>query len=625
MLSPGAPVERKKRCYCGLSWIIVVRTMLAVLVFGACLLLVILRCRIGIWAKREALPADVVQAHVPGLGSLHGRAGVGNVSDIAQFLRVPYAMPPIDDLRWRGPKPYGPWESPRDAAHFGAMCPGALPEDGPNGAFWPGPGDLMDAGEDRPEVSENCLFLNIFTPLCALPSSSDTKVRAALPVMVWIHGGGYSKGTPNFFPAANLVASSNGSVVVVTVAFRLGALGFLGGPALKGRGHDGTDGGHFGIADQGLALEWVRDNIAAFGGDPARVTLFGESAGGNAVLHHLVRPASRDLFARAIVQSGAYDASVVRVKAEENYAALLNLTGCGGGGLRGSGLQCLLALPASELMLPGRAKQMPAPWGPVVDGVSLSAPPNELIAAGKYSNTVPVLMGSDRDEFSYFLLRQPPRLICPPSLPDAYLDVYLDGLLQQMPAASNSSLAANQTARALGIARIREAYAPTVYPYPTDLGNYSQAWWTVMRVFTDAFYPGACQHRRVIRQLVQGGTPAAYYYLFAHPGQAKMGLPGTGPGSVTVPHGVEIPFVFQSSILDESSNERDLAQQLAAYWLHFAAAGDPNHPGAPKWPAYTLEDDISLRFNVPPAGTRTQQHLRRQACDLWDELLKEGR
>merc|ERR1712183_240392 len=206
---------------------------------------------------------------------------------------------------------------------------------------------------------------------------------------------------------------------------------------------------------------------------------------------------------------------------------------------------------------------MPAPWGPVLDGVSLSAQPGELIAAGKYSNKVPVLMGSDRDEFSYFLLRQPPRLVCPPNLSDAYLDFYLDGLLRQIPAASNSS---NQAARALDVARIREAYVPEAYPYPADLGNYSQAWWTVMRVFTDAFYPGACQHRRVIRQLVQRGTPAAYYYLFAHPGQAKMGLPGTGPGSVIAPHGVEIPFVFQGSYLDEISDERVLARQLSAYW-----------------------------------------------------------
>jgi para-nitrobenzyl esterase len=209
------------------------------------------------------------------------------------FFGIPFAEPPVGDLRWRPPEPHRRWKAARDATQFGAHCP--QPDTAP-----------------QPNASEDCLFLNVY-----VPTDADNPSRALLhnqhrPVMVWIHGGANSSGASDFYDPTPLVET--GGVLIVTINYRLGALGFLAHPALDGEGHIAVN---YGVIDQQLALRWVHDNIARFGGDPGNVTIFGESAGGLNVTTHLVSPLSAGLFQRAIIESGAYQLNTPSLAASE--------------------------------------------------------------------------------------------------------------------------------------------------------------------------------------------------------------------------------------------------------------------------------------------------------------------
>ena len=215
---------------------------------------------------------------------------VGTVSEIQSvdaFKGIPYAEPPIGKLRWQPPVPKTAWApATLNATAFGTVCI---------------QGSHVDAG-----FGEDCLFLNVYTPARnTIASEQDgSGSTRALPVMLWIHGGSYVSGASNQYPGEALVAASNGTVVVITINYRLNVFGFLGSKELKTRSPDGTT-GNYGIEDQRLAMSWARQHIAAFGGDPDQITIFGESAGGNSVINHLAQPASFPLYQRAIVESGA--------------------------------------------------------------------------------------------------------------------------------------------------------------------------------------------------------------------------------------------------------------------------------------------------------------------------------
>ena len=241
-------------------------------------------------------------------------------------------------------------------------------------------------------MNESCLFLNIATPSSALIPRG-----APLPVMLWIHGGGYKTGWTNDFDLPALVRASQRRVVVVSCSYRLSVFGFAASAALSQRTH-GQGSGSFGIMDQRLAMQWVRDHIAPFGGNGSDITIFGQSAGGNSVLNHLVQSDSAGLFSKAIIQSGAYDAGTLPMaQAEATFAATLAHTRCGadtGGSGSGSGsVACLLALDADGLLAAGAAASTDptAGFGPTVDGVSLSETPLALIEAGRYDKSVPVV------------------------------------------------------------------------------------------------------------------------------------------------------------------------------------------------------------------------------------------
>jgi para-nitrobenzyl esterase len=281
------------------------------------------------------------------------------------FRGLPYAAPPAGDLRWRSPRPPAGWRGVRDATRFAPSCPQP-----PNPALT-GP------------TSEDCLYLNVYTPTVR---SSD---EGGLPVLVWIHGGRFTLGAGRDYDGTKLAA---GGLVVVTINFRLGALGFLAHPALASQ--PGGPSGNYGLMDQQAALRWVQSNIGQFGGDPRNVTIAGQSSGGTSVLAHLVCRGSRGLFHRAIVQSGSFaltQQSLAAAEADgEAFAARASCPDQTAG--------CLRRLPVADLVsnFPGAA--IPG----VVDGMVLEEPVGTALAAGRFAR-VPILNGINHDEQRDFI------------------------------------------------------------------------------------------------------------------------------------------------------------------------------------------------------------------------------
>ncbi|MCZ9342539.1 carboxylesterase family protein, partial [Streptomyces sp. TRM76130] len=294
-------------------------------------------------------------------GQVRGEAG----ETAHSYLGIPYAAPPVGALRWRPPAAPASWTGVRDATAPGDPCVQTA-SDSP----W---GDL--AGPGTP--SEDCLYLNVHTP--ARPSLLKR------PVMVWIHGGGFTVGSGAFYDGSTLAA--DGDVVVVTLNYRLGAFGYLAHPDLAGESAEGVS-GNYGVLDQQAALRWVRDNVAAFGGDPDNVTVFGESAGGGSVCHQLVSPRAVGLFDRAIAQSGCGFALPTQESQQRVGSAWADSLGC-------ADAACLRALPADRVLT---AAQSPtARWTPNVDGAVLPRQVMDALESGRF-HRVPVLQGTTADE-----------------------------------------------------------------------------------------------------------------------------------------------------------------------------------------------------------------------------------
>jgi para-nitrobenzyl esterase len=415
----------------------------------------------------------------------------------------------------------------------------------------------------------------------------------------------------------------------------------------------------------------VREHIAAFGGNGSDITIFGESAGGNSVINHLVQPASRGLFRKAVVESGAYAGAKTTADAEREYSLLIKTSACECSGAVGDathptepdgydpGLACLLSLNSSALLLAVEAADatVTSPgWGPVIDNVSLFGAPLALIAAGQYDTSVPVLLGSNRDEMAYWTIA---------AVDNKLSEVGFELLMAADYGFVGKSLAAlkaiytpmtaesaARTAPSLTPAGPTAMAAATRYPYPSDLGNFSKWWWAATRVATD-MEPGlgACATRRLARNLVSGGTPATYSYLFAHPTtstQYPWTAPGQGPSACVVAHSSEIPYVFGASALLTPGPEAELAVPVATYWSNFARSANPNIPQAVAvfWPPYAQATDQLLRLDAaaehdhvlhrPPGalanasnggggggGIEVQEGLRQAACDFIDEHVRQ--
>ena len=471
------------------------------------------------------------------------------------FKGVPYAAPPVGALRWRPPAAPACYGAVRDALSYGSACP------------------QLDAGGAF-TGDEDCLTLNVWTP---------TGAAGPLPVLFFMHGGGNFQGS-----SAELTAqgtriydgawlAEHGPAVVVTINYRLGVLGFLAHPALASEdAHHST--GDYGLLDQIAALGWVHRNIASFGGDPSRVMLFGESAGGLDTCALLASPLAEGLFSRALVESGGCVAATSAVAQNGGTMLAANAMCAGSADV----LACLRALSTDAVVraLPGTTGLIPGAAGyryqPVVDGYVLPEAPLAAIAAGR-RRQVPVIVGTNRDEHAFFY---------PPTM--------------------GRGMMTDAQYRAMVMAQFPMGYVAALALYPS--AAFPSPYFAYVDMISDATF--TCPTRTIARSLLMNSTQPVRRYLFTR------GLTGAA-AAYGAAHAFELPYVFHNLPPGSTTDQAQLADAMAGYWTRFAATGDPNGGGAPSWPAYDATSDPYLQFD---ATITAGQRLSALRCDAWDRV-----
>jgi para-nitrobenzyl esterase len=484
------------------------------------------------------------------VGVADGKVQGKRAGSTDEYLGIPYAAPPVGSLRWEPPQLPARWTGIRPAFAFAPHCPQSA------GVF------------GRASTTENCLYLNVFRP-----ASSDA---GNLPVMVWIHGGGFVGGESDDYNPNALVANG---VIVVTLNYRLGALGFLADPALASR--PGGPTGDYGLMDQQAALRWVHRNIRAFGGNPANVTIFGESAGGQSVLVQLASPAARGLFAKAIVESGGYaDYPLPLASAEEQGQAFAVKAGCARPTSRQTA-QCLRKLPVSTVL----ADQDQSGASADIDGQVLTQPLKTALASGNFSH-VPVIEGSNHDEWRLF--------------------VALAEGEGHFVTAANYQATIRST---LFVSRRLASLIATEYP----LSAYQSAPLAMSAVGTDAIF--SCPTLLLDQDMSKYTRVYAYEF---NDENAPSSYPNPGfPYAAT--HASELQYLFAlpaGSHGTLSAQQSQLAAAMQREWTSFAKTGVPTAPGAAAWPQFTYANQATLSL-VPAHPELESDFAAEHRCSFW--------
>ncbi|MGA9722960.1 MAG: carboxylesterase family protein [Candidatus Binatus sp.] len=501
----------------------------------------------------EKTPAIVTESG-PVKGVING--------NVAEFLGIPYAAPPVGNLRWMPPQAYGQFPSLLDASSFGSQCTQ------PDGSG-----------------SENCLFLNVYVPNF---KKDDNEHRRAMPVMFWIHGGGLTSGAGSDYDPTPLLAPAN--VIVVTINYRLGYLGFFAQTALDSEGHDA---GNYGLMDQQFAMQWVHNNIAAFGGDPSNVTIFGESAGGHSVYCNLASPTAAGLFSHAISESGSYllfdtfIQPVVPLSVGENPPPGSLVPG---GDSVASGFGCTTAACLRAVSNTDLVSNEPSVLYAFVDGTLLTETPSQAFAAGTF-NRVPVIAGTNHDEYRIFVA-------------DAY-DLVGNPILTLMQYQEATLLLYGPM-----LGPIVEFFYPYMPPPPGGqvLGTSG----------TDGIF--ACSARNGDEFLSNFTTTYAYEF------NDENAPPQPTPAGLTFPlgayHGSEVQYLFDVGFFFEfTPAQKELSQAMVDYWTNFAVSGDPNGGSLPTWSPYATSVD-QFQSLIPPtpvvesSGSFNTDHI----CDFWNAI-----
>lgn len=496
------------------------------------------------------------------LDTTHGPV-VGTVDNhMRQFRGIPYAAPPVDNLRWRPPVAPQPWIQPRDATEFGNVC-------AQNTSCFPGFG--------HHSTTEDCLYLNVFTP-------TEPAEDGLLPVMVWIPGGGLFIGASNDYDPSALV--NQGGVVVVSFNYRLNVFGFFSHPTINAEDHAA---GNYGIMDQQFALAWVRDNIAAFGGDPDNVTVFGESAGAASAVCHLASPGSAGLFHKAILQSCSVVATVntpTLTDTEETGVALATAAGC-----IEQNPANLRSIPTADLMAANAVPDGEFGVGPyhiglVADGTVVPAPMRELFTSGRF-HAVPVINGINRDEFAWF---------------QAMVELATGQTITNeiYPAVVGPVLSVATEGQLLSMTIPPDAVPEIVRRYPAEA--HPGAARALAAAVGDAgvIYEGGWRTTRLLKARIAD----VYAYEFDVPDAPAPWPEASFPyGSA---HVQEVQFIFplfhgaDGTARPLSPAQQRLSEQMVAYWTAFARTGDPNNSGdTPAWPRYDVDTDGFLLLSTP--------------------------
>lgn len=496
----------------------------------------------AIGTARPAMDAEVIIDSGPLVGDDH--------DGVMSFKGIPYAQPPVGDLRWRAPQPVTAWTKPRQATRFGADC-----------MQKPFGGDAAPLGG---KSAEDCLYLNVWRP-----AHIDANA-APLPVMVWIYGGGFVNGgsSPSVYDGSQFAKQG---VVMVSFNYRLGRFGFFAHPALTKSIDDREPLGNYGYMDQIAALHWVKRNIRAFGGDPNSVTLFGESAGGASVLALMTSPLAKGLFNKAIIQSGGGRGALMPMRElHDDRPGLPSAESVGVAFARSAGianagsddavtLAKLRALPADKIVDKMNMSTMfndTYVGGPIRDGQIVSDVPNVVIARGEQAK-VPVMIGATSADIG-------------------------------MPRGRNKAEVFATFGAYAG--RAKAAYDPHGNVQFDEISR---------QVASDRLM---VEPARLITQLVSEQGLPAYQYRFSY---VAASMRGQVPGA---PHASDIPFVFDTVQARYGSatvdSDRAMAAAALAYWVAFAKTGEPNVAHLPHWPMYNTAQDALMDFTEhgPVAG-----------------------